>query len=99
MTIEPRVLLTILGMAFVTYAMRAGGLWLMSRVTLSGRMEAALRTVPGAVLISLVAPGVLSSGVPGMVAALITVLVAARTSNALIAMVAGVLALLAVRAI
>jgi len=99
MTVEPHVLLAILGMALVTYALRGGGFWLMGKVTLSGRTEAALRAVPGAVLISLVAPGVLSSGVPGIVAALVTVLVAARTSNALAAMAAGVLALLAVRAI
>ncbi len=97
MIVEPRVLLTILGMALVTYATRAGGLWLMGRVTLSTRVEAWLRYVPGTVLVALVAPGVLDSGLPGIVAALVTAAVAVRSGNALLAMIAGVLAVLAVR--
>ncbi len=97
MIVEPHVLLTILGMALVTYATRAGGLWLMGRVTLSTRVEAWLRYVPGTVLVALVAPGVLDSGLPGIVAALVTAAVAVRSGNALLAMIAGVLAVLAVR--
>ncbi len=99
MTVDHRTLLTIAGMAIVTYALRAGGLWLMGRVPLSGRVETWLRYVPGTVLISLVAPGVLANGVPGAVAALATVGVAARTGNALLAMVAGVLTVLVARAV
>ncbi len=97
MTVEPRVLLVILGMALVTYATRASGLWLMGRVTLSRRVEAWLRYVPGTVLVALVAPGVLDSGLPGVVAALVTAAVAVRSGNALLAMVAGVLTVLATR--
>ncbi len=97
MIVEPRVLLTILGMALVTYATRASGLWLMGRVTLSRRVEAWLRYVPGTVLVALVAPGVLDSGLPGVVAALVTAAVAVRSGNALLAMVAGVLAVLVAR--
>ncbi len=97
MTVEPRVLLVILGMALVTYATRASGLWLMGRVTLSRRVEAWLRYVPGTVLVALVAPGVLDSGLPGVVAALVTAAVAVRGGNALLAMIAGVLAVLAAR--
>ncbi|MCA1598082.1 MAG: AzlD domain-containing protein [Chloroflexi bacterium] len=97
MTVEPRVLLAILGMALVTYATRASGLWLMGRVTLSPRVDAWLRYVPGTVLVALVAPGVLDSGLPGVVAALITAAVAVRSGNALLAMAAGVLAILAAR--
>ncbi len=97
MTVEPRVLLVILGMALVTYATRASGLWLMGRVTLSPRVEAWLRYVPGTVLVALVAPGVLDSGLPGVIAALITAVVAVRSGNALLAMATGVLAILAAR--
>ncbi len=98
MTVDRQTLLTIVGMALVTYALRAGGLWLMGRVTLSGRVEAWLRYVPGTVLISLIAPGVLSNGVPGAVAAAATVGVAVRTGNALLAMITGVLVVVVVRA-
>jgi uncharacterized membrane protein len=92
-----RTLLTIAGMAAVTYAMRAGGLWLMGRVPLSGRGEAALRHVPGAVLVSLVVPGMVGGGLPTLLAGAVTAAVAVRTGNALIAMVAGVLAVVGLR--
>ena len=89
--------LTILGMAAVTYATRAGGLWLMGRLPLSPRVEAWLRYVPGAVLVALVAPGVVTAGPADALAALITALVTARTRNFLLAVVAGVAAAVVLR--
>jgi branched chain amino acid efflux pump len=83
-------LITILGMALVTYATRAGGFWLMGLVTPSPRIESWLRQIPGAVLVAIVAPTVLASSLPETLAALATVLVAVRTKNVLIAMVIGV---------
>jgi len=56
-SLDPQTLLTILLMALATYATRAGGLWLASRLTLSGRVEAWLDHIPGAILVSIVAPG------------------------------------------
>lgn len=92
MTADPLALFTILGMALVTYATRAGGLWLMGRITPSPRVEAWLRNIPGAVLISIVAPSALASGPSGVLAALLTALVAARTRNLLLSMAVGVAA-------
>jgi branched chain amino acid efflux pump len=83
-------LVTILGMALVTYLTRAGGVWLMGLVTLSPRLEAWLRSIPGAVLVALVAPTVFTSSVAETLAALATVLVALRTRNVLFALVIGV---------
>lgn len=83
-------LLTILGMALVTYATRVGGLWLMGFVTPSPRIETWLRQIPGAVLVSLVAPTVLASSFAETIAAVVTVVVAIRTRNVLVAMVVGV---------
>jgi uncharacterized membrane protein len=85
-------LLTILGMAFVTYLTRVGGLWLMSFVTPSPRVEAWLRQIPGAVLVAIVAPTVLASSLAETLASLVTVLVAWRTKNVLVAMIVGVAA-------
>src|SRR4051794_19557650 len=85
-------LLTILGMALVTYLTRAGGLWLMSLVTPSPRVEAWLRQIPGAVLVAIVAPTVLASSLAETLASLVTVLVAWRTKNVLVAMIVGVAA-------
>ncbi len=90
-------LIAILGMAFAAYATRAGGLWLMGFVKLSPRVEAWLRALPGAVMVALVAPEVVSGGMAAAVAALATALVAIRTKNLLLAMVVGVGVILAVR--
>lgn len=97
MQLDPLALLTILGMALVTYLTRVGGLWLMGRVMPSPRVEAWLRNIPGAVLISIVAPSALASGLSGVLAALLTGLVAARTRNLLLSMVVGVAAVWVLR--
>jgi uncharacterized membrane protein len=83
-------LLAILGMALAAYATRAGGLWLIGFVKLSPQVEAWLRALPGAVMVALVAPEVVSGGIAAAVAALATVLVAVRSKNLLLAMVVGV---------
>ncbi len=90
MEISLVALLTILGMGAVTYATRIGGFWLLGRVTPTKRVEAWMRAIPGAVLVSLIAPALLASGVVGFVAGAVTVLIAARTHRLLPAMVAGV---------
>ena len=87
---ETLTLVTILGMALVTYATRAGGFWLMGLVTPSPRIEAWLKQIPGAVLVAIIAPTVLASSVAETLAAVATVLVAIRTKNVLIAMLVGV---------
>jgi uncharacterized membrane protein len=97
MKLDPTVLLTILGMAAVTYTTRASGLLLMRRVTLSGRLEAWLSAIPGGVLVSIVAPTILATGLPEFLAAIVTVLVAIRTGNLLFAMLAGVVAVWGLR--
>ena len=87
---ETLTILTILGMALVTYATRAGGFWLMGLVTPSPRVETWLKQIPGAVLVALIAPTILASSIAETLAAIATVLVAIRTKNVLIAMLVGV---------
>jgi uncharacterized membrane protein len=88
--INPLALLTILGMGLVTYATRIGGFWLLGRITPTKRVEAWMRAIPGAVLVSLIAPALLAAGVVGFVAAAATVLIAVWTHRLLPALVAGV---------
>ena len=57
-------LVTILGMASVTYAIRAGGLLLANRLPPGGFVAAWLGHLPGAVLASLVAPAIVSGAWP-----------------------------------
>jgi uncharacterized membrane protein len=90
MSVHPSALLAIVLMAIVTYAMRAGGYWIMGRVTLSPRVTAMLAYLPGAVLTSLVVPAVLEEGVPGVIALIATAVVMRWRGNLLFAMLAGV---------
>jgi uncharacterized membrane protein len=77
-------------MALVTYACRAGGYWLMGRVTMSPRIGIGLTYLPGAVLISLVAPAMAEEGIPGVAAVAATALTMRKTNNLLLAMIAGI---------
>jgi uncharacterized membrane protein len=93
-------LVTILAMGVVTYATRASGLWLGNRLRVTPRLDAIFTALPGAILISLVAPAVSASGIRGIVAAAATALVAIRMrGNIIVPMVVGVVVLLALRLI
>jgi uncharacterized membrane protein len=98
-SVDPQALLVLALMALATYATRAGGLWFASRLTLSDRVEAWLGYIPGAILVSLVAPTVLTGGLAETLAALVVVLVALRTGSLPVAMVTGVGAVLVLRAL
>ena len=97
MGLEPTILLAILLMALATYATRAGGLWIANRFELSERAGAWLDAIPGAILVSLVAPTVLLGGPAEALAAVAVVLVALKTGSLPAAMVTGVGAVLVLR--
>ena len=99
MAIDPGTLFAIVLMALATYATRAGGLWLASRFDLSERAGAWLDQIPGAILVSLVAPAILMGGPVEVLAALVVVLVSLRTGSLPAAMVIGVGTVLALRAL
>src|SRR5689334_22672419 len=90
MEIDPVVFGVIVGMAAITYATRAGGLWLMSRVKPSRRIEAWLRNIPGAIIISIVAPTALTGGPAVALATVATAAVAIlRPGSFLLTIVVG----------
>ncbi len=76
--VDPVVLLAIIGMGIVTYLTRIAGLVLVRFVELRGRTRAALEAVPVAVLMSVIAPTVLATGVAETAAAIVTMLAATR---------------------
>jgi uncharacterized membrane protein len=90
MEINPQILLLILGMGLVTYATRAGGIWLLGRVKLSRRVELGLKNVPGAIFVSLIAPVVLTAGIAEAVAGVATGAVALGTGSLVLSMAVGV---------
>ena len=99
MRIDWPTLITIVGMACVTYLTRVSGYWLVGRVTLSPRLQTGLQALPGAVLVSLVAPTVLATGIAETLAALATIAVAARTRHLLAAMLSGVIVVWVLRTV
>ncbi len=86
-------LAAILLMAAATYAMRAGGFWIMGRVPIRGFTEAWLRALPGPVLLALIAPGLVAGGVPewaGASATLATLKLSGREDLAVLVGIAAV---------
>lgn len=94
---DPLTVGAILAMAVVTYLTKASGLWLLGRVDLSERAEAGLEALPGAIVVSILAPSVATAGPPTWLAAGVVVLVAWRTENVLAALLVGVGSLLVLR--
>lgn len=90
-------LLTICGMALVTYLTRAAGLAVMSRLSLTGRPERFMKAIPAAILASIIAPSALAAGPAEAAATLATAAVAWRTGNLPLAMGAGVAVVFALR--
>jgi uncharacterized membrane protein len=99
MTINPEVLLIILGMAVVTYLTRWLGPFLMSRVTLSKKIEMWLSYLPGTILVSLVLPDLIRSGVAGIIAGLASLVAARLSGNLFLALVVGVVTVWAGRSL
>jgi uncharacterized membrane protein len=62
------VLAALLAMALATYAMRAGGYWLMGRVALTPRLRRMLEALPGSIVAATVLPIVVNGGVVAVLA-------------------------------
>lgn len=89
----------ILCMAVATYATRAAGLFLVGRMNLTPRAESFLAAIPGAVIVSIIAPSVLTQSPAEALAALATLGIAAKTRSLPLAMAVGVGTVWALRAI
>src|SRR5215212_1109530 len=84
--------LVIVAMTAVTYACRASGSLLMSRVRITPRVERALRALPGSIVVSTVLPIAVQSGL----SASLTLM--SVTRNELAALAAGLTAVVLARA-
>lgn len=89
MTVDSGAMVAILLMGLVTYSLRAGGYWLMGRVRISARMEAALAYLPGAVITALVVPSALDAGLPGVIGVGVVAVVMWKRPGLLLALVAS----------
>ena len=91
MLISPEALIAIIGMALVTFAVKAGGLLLANRLPRDGFAASWLKHIPGAVLAALVAPALVTGSPAEVIAAAATTLVYFVTRNLFAAMAAGVI--------
>lgn len=94
---SPEAIAAILGMAFVTMAIKMSGFLLADRLPRDGFAAAWLRHIPGAVLAALVAPAVVSGSVAEAIAAAATAAVFILSKNLFAAMAAGVATVYLVR--
>jgi uncharacterized membrane protein len=88
----------IIGMALGAYACRIGGIALMSRVTVTARVERGLRALPGSIMMATVAPVALQSGVAGVLGLAAALGVTAVTRIEIAGVAAGLVTVAAARA-
>jgi uncharacterized membrane protein len=92
------VVIVILAMAVVTYPMRAGGFWLMGHVPLTPRLRRILEALPGTVVVATVLPILFREGLAAGAAIAAALAVTLIRRNDFVALMAGVGAAVAVRA-
>ncbi len=98
MSVDANTMLVIAGMAVATYLTRVAGLWLLQLANVEGRARSAMDALPPAVLMAVIAPTVLATGVAETLAAGITVLAAFRLPL-LVSVVIGVASVVVLRAL
>ena len=98
MSLDTNTALAIIGMALATYLTRIAGLWLGRLAGVKGRARSAMDALPPAVLMAVIAPTVLATGLAETLAACITVIAAFRLPL-LVAAAAGVVSVVALRGI
>ncbi|AGB16176.1 putative membrane protein [Halovivax ruber XH-70] len=97
--LDPFVAAVILAMAVATFATKVGGLWVLSRVEVSDRVEAGLSVLPGAIVVSILGPELVDGGPAEWAAAGVVAFVAWRTNRLLVALLAGLVAVVGFRAL
>lgn len=91
LTLTSSTFLTIGAAALVTYSLRFGGLMLASKLPQSGRFKQFMDALPGAILLSLIVPEMVTAGIIGVAGACCTAICAYKTKNAFVSMLLGVL--------
>ena len=86
---EWSVVAAIAAMAVATYAMRAGGFWLMEQVQPSARLRRMLEALPGSVVVATVLPIIAREGFAAVVAIAAAGTVMLVRRNDLLAVITG----------
>jgi len=97
--LDPFVVGVIAAMSLATYVTKAGGLWLLGKVDLSPRVESGLEILPGAIIVSILAPELIGGTLATWIAAGVVLVVAWRTESITLSLGIGVVVILALRAV
>jgi len=97
--LSPLVVAVIVGMSLATYVTKAGGFWLLNRITVSERVEAGLEVLPGAIIVAILGPELLDAGPAEWGAGAVVLVMMVRTENVLLALCSGLVTVLALRAV
>ena len=89
MAVDATFLLALAGMALASFACRISGFLLMGYVTITPRVEAALKAVPLAVMVGIVTPAASAGKLPELLALCVVGLVMKLARNDLAAALAG----------
>ena len=99
MSVDLHTALAILAMGLATYATRLGGLYLLRFVNVQGRTRAALDALPPAILMAVIVPSVLTTGVAETAAAGITAVAAMLRLPMLVTIAVGVVSVVVLRGV
>jgi uncharacterized membrane protein len=80
----------LLAVTLASFACRAGGFWLMRFVSVTPRVQAALKAAPPAVMVGIIVPAALRSGIPEWLGLVVTAVVMQLVRRDLVAALAGV---------
>ncbi len=97
MSIEISSALALGVIAVVTYITRVGGLVIMSRMSITKRIERSLGALAGSVLVAIVAPATLEGDLAAKAAVVAAIVTMLLTRNAALAMGTGLVAAVAIR--
>ena len=84
-------LLALLAMGVTTFLMRAGGYWLMAHVPLTARVRRMLEALPGSLVVAIVLPIAVKSGVTALLAIAAAAAMMTLRHNGLLAVVTGLI--------
>lgn len=85
------VLLALLAMGISTFLMRAGGYWLMAHVPLTARVRRMLEALPGSLVVAIVLPIAVKSGVTAFLAIAAAAAMMILRHNGFLAVVTGLI--------
>lgn len=91
------VILGLVALGLTAFALRGGGMLLGGLIPTTGKAGQFLREMPGAVMVSLVAPSVANGGPAEWLATVLTAALAWRTRSVLLSMAFGLVVAAALR--